>query len=206
MTSIITGDIINSRSLNDQGLWLSQLKQCLEYLSKGDNRTYEIFRGDSFQIEVKDFLDSFEHAVYIKSCLKCIKGIDIRLAIGIGDKTFQGDKVSESNGEVFQYSGGTLELLKQEKTNLKIKTSHNNLNKELNLYFKLALIAMDNWTVNSAETVKLSLEHKNKLQKDLAQLLGINQEAVSKRLKRAYFEEIQELNRLFREKIAILIQ
>jgi predicted XRE-type DNA-binding protein len=65
---------------------------------------------------------------------------------------------------------------------------------------------MDSWTVNTAEIVKLSLENQNKLQKELAQLIGINQEAVSKRLKRAYFEEIQELNLLYREKIDTLIQ
>jgi len=121
-------------------------------------------------------------------------------------KTFDGKKVTESNGEAFQYSGETLELLKQEKTNLKIKTDNEIINRELNLYFKFALIAMDSWTVNTAEIVKLSLENQNKLQKELAQLIGINQEAVSKRLKRAYFEEIQELNLLYREKIDTLIQ
>jgi len=205
MTSVITGDIIGSSKQVNPNIWLTSLKDALSMLESKSNK-WEIYRGDSFQIEIKDTKNSFESAVYIKSCLKCNKDIDVRLAIGVGEKTFDGLKVTESNGEAFQYSGETLELLKQEKTNLKIKTSNKILNRELNLYFKFALIAMDNWTVNTAEIVKLSIENQNKLQKELAQLLGINQEAVSKRLKRAYFEEIQELNLLFREKIDTLIQ
>jgi DNA-binding Lrp family transcriptional regulator len=63
---------------------------------------------------------------------------------------------------------------------------------------------MDNWTVNSAEMIKLSLEHPDKLQKELAEMVGTNQEAVSKRLKRANFEEILELDLMYREKIDIL--
>ena len=63
---------------------------------------------------------------------------------------------------------------------------------------------MDNWTVNSAEIVKLSLEHPNKIQTELAKLVGISQDAVSKRQKRAYLDEILELDYLYRHKIAQL--
>ena len=63
---------------------------------------------------------------------------------------------------------------------------------------------MDNWTVNSAEMVKLSLEHQTKNQTELAALLGISQDAVSKRQKRAYLSEIKELDYLFRHKIGQL--
>jgi hypothetical protein len=205
MTSVITGDIIGSTKHVNPNIWLNSLKAALGTLESNFNK-WEIYRGDSFQIEVKDIVNTFEYAVYIKSCIKCNKGMDVRLAIGIGEKTFDGNKVTESNGEAFQFSGETLELLKQEKINLKIKTINETLNRELNLYFKFALIAMDNWTVNTAEIVKLSLENQNKLQKELAQLIGTNQEAVSKRLKRAYFEEIKELDLLYRDKIDTLMQ
>lgn len=204
MTSVITGDIIGSTKHVNPDIWLNSLKDALGTLESKVNK-WEIYRGDSFQIEIKNIHNSFEYAVYIKSCIKCNKDMDVRLAIGIGEKTFDGKKVTESNGTAFQFSGETLEFLKHEKTNLKIKTVNQKLNNELNLYFKLALIAMDNWTVNTAEIVKLSLENQNKLQKELAQLIGINQEAVSKRLKRAYFEEIKELDLLYREKIDTLI-
>ena len=204
MTSVITGDIIHSTKYSDPNIWLTPLKSALTTLSP-DTKYWEIYRGDSFQIEIRDFLTSFEKAIYIKACIKCIKGLDVRLAIGIGSKTFEGEKVTESNGKAFQFSGETLESLKKEKINLKLKTPNETLNRELNLYFKLALIATGNWTVNSAEMVKLSLEHPDKRQKELAQIVGTNQEAVSKRLKRANLEEILELDLMYREKISTLI-
>ena len=60
---------------------------------------------------------------------------------------------------------------------------------------------MDNWTTNSAEIVKLSLEHPNMIQAKLAKLIGISQDAVSKRQKRAYLDEILELDNMYRQKI-----
>jgi len=203
MISIITGDIIKSRQANNDDLWLNPLKSALSKVS--DNASlYAIYRGDSFQLEQHTIEDSFITAVYIKACLKSVKGLDVRMSIGIGTKNYQGHSVSESNGEAFIFSGETFETLKKEKQNLKLKTSNNTINKEINLYFRLALIAMDNWTVNSAEIVKLSLEHPNMIQAELAKIIGISQDAVSKRQKRAYLDEILNLDAVYRQKIAQL--
>ena len=133
-----------------------------------------------------------------------IKGLDVRLAIGIGDKTYEGKDVTESNGEAFIFSGETLESLKREKQNLRIKTKNEEFDKELNLYFKLALIPMDSWTVNSAEIVKLNIENPDALQSDLGKIVGINQNAISTRQKRAHLDEILELDLMYRQKIAKL--
>ncbi|MBC3847119.1 transcriptional regulator [Winogradskyella echinorum] len=203
MTSIITGDIIKSRKAFNEDLWLTPLKLALSKLTT-DASFYDIYRGDSFQLECSDIKDSFRTTVYIKAFLKSIKGLDVRMSIGIGTKDYHGDSVSESNGEAFIFSGETFETLKKEKQNLKLKTSNEVINKEINLYFRLALIAMDNWTVNSAEVVKLTLEHPQMIQVELAKLIGISQDAVSKRQKRAYLDEILELDTLYREKIAQL--
>ncbi|MBO6879607.1 transcriptional regulator [Winogradskyella sp.] len=203
MTSVITGDIIKSRKAINEDLWLKPLKTALYELTE-DASFYDIYRGDSFQLECSNETDSFRTAVYIKAFLKTVKGLDVRMSIGIGDKQYQGISVSESNGEAFVFSGETFEILKKKKQNLRLKTSNETLNKEINLYFRLALIAMDNWTTNSAEIVKLSLEHPNMIQSELAEIIGISQDAVSKRQKRAHLDEILELDAMYRQKIAQL--
>ncbi|MFY0713089.1 transcriptional regulator [Seonamhaeicola sp. NFXS20] len=203
MTSVITGDIIKSREEHPEK-WMTTLKNTLSILSP-DSSNWEIYRGDSFQIEIEDIAQSFLAAVYIKACIKMIKGLDVRLAIGIGNKTYQGKDVTESNGEAFIFSGETLETLKKEKQNLRIKTIYSEIDYELNLYFKLALIAMDNWTVNTAEIVKLSIDNPNALQSELGKLIGINQNAVSTRQKRAHLNEILELDQMYREKTATFL-
>ena len=204
ITSVITGDIIKSRGQKQSDRWLNTLKSCLSTLGT-DGIDWEIYRGDSFQIEIKDLSTSFEACIYIKACLKTIKDLDVRLAIGIGNKSYNANTVSESNGEAFVFSGETLEGLKKEHQNLRIKTTDATFDEEFNLYFKLALIPMDNWTANSAEIVKLTLEQPKALQKNLANQLNINQDAVSKRQKRAHLDEILELNAMYQRKINQLL-
>jgi len=204
MTSVITGDIIKSREYPHPEIWLKTLKKALSKLEK-NTTLWEIYRGDSFQIEITDVYHSFEAAVYIKACVKMIKGLDVRIAIGIGNKTYQGKDVTESNGEAFVFSGETFEALKIEKKNLQIKTKDSNFNDELNLYFTLASTIMDNWSVNSAEIVKLSLEHPDWLQKELANQINISQNAVSKRQHRAYLLDILQLNSMFKQKLNQLL-
>lgn len=204
MTSIITGDIIKSGDLKHPNIWLDALKTSLSYLNK-DNSYWELYRGDGFQIEIKDIRKSFEAVIYIKASLKCNKHLDARISVGIGKKSFTGETIAESNGEVFQFSGETLEQLKKEKVNLKIKTKNPELDKELNLYFKLALVIMDNWSSKTAEIVKLYLENPDAKQEDLGKMTGITQNTVSERQKRAYLNEILELNTMYKEKISTLL-
>ncbi len=191
MTSIITGDIIHSQKANPQ-IWLGKLKS--ELSNVGSNpETWEIYRGDSFQVEIKDPSYALLATIKIKAAIKCIKQIDVRMAIGIGEKTYTASTVTESNGTAFIYSGEIFEKLVKEKQNLAIATSSEAFNDEMNLLFRFALIAMDNWTNNSAEMVYLALTNPGFSQKELGEMLGIKQNAVSNRLKRAYYDEISEL-------------
>lgn len=199
MICVLTGDIINSRGIKPD-TWMSVLKNALETI-EADTSKWEIYRGDSFQIELSDIEESFINAVYIKACIKTQHDLDVRIAIGIGEKSFEGTTVSESNGQVFQFSGETLEKLKQEKTNLKLKTSQPHLDRQLNLMFKLASVAMDNWTQNSAEIVKLAIERPDASQEDIGRSIDINQTAVSRRQQRAHLDLVLELDGYYRQQL-----
>lgn len=201
MISILTGDIINSRQ-TDTANWLEALKDALQYSAPKQS---EIFRGDSFQLQVKPE-DSFLSAVYIKACIKTFKDLDVRIAIGIGKKGHAAKKITEANGEAFIFSGEKLETLKHERINLAVRTSFPDFDKEINLAFRLALVAMDNWTPASAALIKLSLEHNNPSQKELAALIGKGQSSVSEALKRAQFHLIMDLDQEYRRKLKLLIQ
>ncbi|WP_455169899.1 transcriptional regulator [Aegicerativicinus sediminis] len=199
MIAVLTGDIIKSQEIAAPSIWLDRLKIALNFLSKEE--FWSIYRGDSFQLEIGNPRKAFIAAIYIKACIKTIKDLDIRIAIGLGNKEHQGKDVSESNGPAFVYSGETLEQLKKEKTNLKLKSDNPIFNDEINLYFKLLLIGIDHWTVNSAEVVKLTIENPNMLQTELAKLIGTSQNAVSKRQKRANLDEIFALDKMYNSKL-----
>src|SRR5680860_726664 len=111
MIAIITGDIINSRNVDAQK-WMPELKTVLNKYGS-EPKTWEIYRGDSFQIETLP-IDALKAAILIKSTIKQFKALDVRLAIGIGEKTYESEKITESNGSAFVYSGEAFEKLKKQ--------------------------------------------------------------------------------------------
>lgn len=194
ITSIITGDIINSRKSKNYE-WIEKLKEVLNQFGK-EPKQWEIYRGDSFQLEIP-VKEALKAAIQIKATIKQNKELDVRLAIGIGEKEHQAKKITESNGSAFVFSGECFDQLK--KTGLAIKTNHKEFDESMNLYLDLALLTMNSWTPNSAEIVKLSLENPNKTQKELAKKLNITQSNVSARIKRSGFDEIMRLENHYRK-------
>jgi hypothetical protein len=198
MTSIITGDIVNSRKLPSK-IWIDGLKELLN--TKGKNPSeWEIYRGDEFQIEIINPEEALLTALQIKAYLKTLK-LDARMSIGFGDKTYTAATVSESNGTAFVRSGELFETLKKQKTTLAINSGNNDLDTEMNLMLRLGLTFMDNWLVQSAEFVLASIGNKSLSQEEIGVKLGINQAAVSRRRKRAQFDLVLELDNHFRKKI-----
>ncbi len=204
MISILTGDVIKSRqSLSKK--WLTLLKDALNQ-SGVSPKDWEIYRGDSFQLEIKDPAESLLKAIHIKAALKTMKNMDVRMSIGIGKVNYRAAKITESNGEAFINSGERFETLKKEKRTLAIKSPWESFDTEMNMAIRLASIAMDNWSMASAELVKLSIEENKISQQEIGIKLGIAQSTVSERQSRAYYNEIMDLEKVFRNKINILIK
>jgi hypothetical protein len=198
MISIITGDIVNSRKLPSI-IWMDGFKKLLSSFGKNPIE-WEIYRGDEFQLEVKNPEDVLQIALQIKAFFKT-KKLDIRMSIGIGDKTYKAKKISESNGTAFSRSGEVFETLKKQKVNLAINTGDKEFDYEINLMLRLCLTFMDNWLTQSAEFVQIAISNQTLSQEEIGVKLGINQAAVSRRRKRAQFDLMMETENYFRQKI-----
>lgn len=190
MEAIITGDIINSEDYQ-AAEWLDILKNYFSRLGESPTN-WEIYRGDEFQLRVGPG-QALEVAIHIKALMKSIKGLDVRMGIGIGQVTFVGTGVSESNGPAYQLSGRTFEALKESKTNLTVATGDKSYDRALNLMIKLALNFVDDWSPVSAEIVAMALDNPDASQQEIAVQLNIQQSAVSQRQKRARLDLVQEL-------------
>lgn len=201
MTSVITGDIIGSRQQKSNH-WVEDLKKILRPFGATPSQ-WEVYRGDEFQIEVKNPEEALLTAILVKAHLRAIKS-DARMSIGFGDKTHNAEKISESNGSAFIHSGELFETLKKQKVTLALRTGNLEMDEKLNLMLQLALTFMDNWLVQSAEFVALAIENPSLSQEELGQKLGINQAAVSRRQKRAQFDLVMNLDRYFRTQIKLL--
>ncbi|MEA1876645.1 MAG: SatD family protein [Bacteroidota bacterium] len=205
MISIITGDIVNSQQLNNPEVWLKPLKDVFNEFGLSP-KIWDIYRGDAFQLEISEPGKSLITAIRIKAVVKKLKGLDVRMAIGLGTVEYASVRITESNGEAFINSGDLFEKLKENKMNLAIKSPWSDFDKELNLYLKLLLPVMDNWTTKSAELVDLILAKPQLKQNELADFLGIVQSSVSERQKRTYIDEILEVNALFNNKLSNLLE
>lgn len=198
MTSVITGDIIDSRKQKSKD-WVEDLKKILSPFGETPSQ-WEVYRGDEFQIEIQNPEEALLTAILIKAHLRAIK-LDARMSIGFGDKTHNGEKVSESYGTAFINSGELFETLKKQKITLAMRTGDAVIDEKMNLMIQLASTFMDNWLAQSAEFVAVAIENPTLSQEELGQKLGINQAAVSRRQKRAQFDLVMHLDRYFRTQI-----
>lgn len=198
MTSVITGDIIDSRKQKSKD-WVEGLKKILSPFGATPSQ-WEVYRGDEFQIEIKNPEEALLSAILIKAHLRALK-LDARMSIGFGDKTHEAEKISESNGAAFIHSGELFNTLKKQKVTLAMRTGDPIIDEKMNLMLQLALTFMDNWLAQPAQFVAVAIENPNLSQEELGLKLGINQAAVSRRQKRAQFDLVLQLDRYFRTQI-----
>lgn len=197
MISIITGDIINSRQAVPID-WLPVLKSVLNQYGK-EPEAWEIYRGDSFQLETTPE-DALKIVIHLKASIRQFKGLDVRMAIGIGKKDYHASKITESNGEAFVNSGYAFNMLNKKKT-LSLRSPWSKVDEQINLSIDLALLTMNGWQANAAYYIKTAIEHPDWTQLQLAKKLNKSQSAISESLNRAGFEDIMRLEKNYRELI-----
>ncbi|HKM43966.1 MAG TPA: hypothetical protein VJY12_00745 [Dysgonamonadaceae bacterium] len=214
MIAVVKGDIVASRKLVDQEKWLLPLKDLLS--SWGESpKNWELVWGDFFQIEFQHPEEALQKIFEIKALIKkiepldnrkLISTIDVRMAVGIGTKSYTGERISESNGSAFIYAGEKFDILKKESVTMGLKSEWQDFDNEINLYLKLAGTFMDKWSVSSAELIEVVLKNPTITQQEIGSLLGIKQSGVSGRWHRANVDELLAVERMYRNKIKTLLR
>ncbi|MEX0313106.1 MAG: transcriptional regulator [Allomuricauda sp.] len=199
MIAVLTGDIKNSTGY-EVPKWMPLLKQALNRYGK-EPKQWEIYRGDSFQLAVSPE-KALEAAIYIKACIKQKRGMDVRMGIGLGEKEYSAEKITESNGSAFILSGECFENLK--KQTLAVKSNSEIFDTQINLMLQLASLTMDSWLPVASKVVKTAMEHPKANQKELGVLLDKSQSNISEALIRAGFDEVQKMMQFYSTQLAQL--
>lgn len=194
--AVITGDIVNSSEF-ETTIWIKKLK---EIFSESDlDKNWEIFRGDSFQL-ICEAEKAIEILFSIKSGIKSIKGLDVRMSLGLGEIDYKGTQISESNGSAFVNSGRSFELLKKE--TLGIKSNDGDFNEIFEVMIKMADFISKGWQPGTSEIIYTALQNPEYNQSQLAEKLNKKSQGnISEALKRGGFEEIMSFNHFYKLKV-----
>lgn len=190
MVALITGDLVNSARVSSKK-WMPVLQRFLNKQGRSPG-TWEIFRGDSFQFKCKPEV-AFRKFLILKSIIKQLPGLDVRVSIGIGEIDYQAPRISGSNGSAFVRSGRTFDKMK-EKQYLAFCTGDEKLDKTLNLFARFASLIMDNWSITTAGTAQVLLENTSWNQQQVAEKMKINQSAVSQNKNRAQLDLLLDMD------------
>lgn len=186
--SVITGDIIDSTEAGNPEKWLPHLRDVLNKYGKSP-KMWEIYRGDSFQLEVKP-QEALKAALHIKAAIKSTSNLEVRMAIGMGTVEFKSDVITQNNGSAYVNSGRAFDQLTDKKKTLVFKSDDDDLNLDINMVISLTGALISSWTIPSAQILALIIQEPHISQSQLGLKLGITQPSVSARLRVAHAEEI----------------
>ncbi len=205
MIGVISGIIISTGKLKVAGQGLADLEALFESVTRRP-QYWDFYRENRFQIELTQPEEIVMMAMKIKAIVRSYKSLDVRLALGLGEKSFSAVRIIESNGSAFTYSDELLDNLKARKQFLSLRSPWKEWDEEINTYLKMSLVIMDLWKPKTAQLVSEVLQHPKKSQLEIASLLEIQQAGVSQGLKRAHLSELKNFEIQIREKIKSQIE
>lgn len=177
---VITGDLVNSTNIAAK--WrqtvVDALHVCVEESIPLTPVKLEIYRGDSFQVVVDKPEYALAIAIALRAKLKAEtpdgqKLWDARLAVGVGDISFENDNIVTSDGEAFRLSGHSFDHIGKKR--LSISTPWPDFNTNIELVTRFADNLITSWTAKQARVVYQSMLFP-KLQKDLAEELDMTRQ------------------------------
>ncbi len=194
--AILTGDLVRSRKVRNRKRIMMELKDVLEQTKDIYKAEYDLFRGDSFQLLLNSPIDAVAAAILIRSKLRHSATFseeewDARISIGLGDVTYIGESIKDSDGVAFQLSGEGIKELEKTKRRLIIKAPWKRSDTHFGLITKFADNIISNWSSYSAEVAYYRLMYKES-QVGLAKRMGKGQSTINTRISTAKLELIEE--------------
>ncbi|MDN3526168.1 hypothetical protein QWY79_12920 [Halomonas sabkhae] len=203
--AVLTGDIIDSRGLDDSQALFAVLDETLERLARAHDGRFERFRGDGFQLALPEPAAALEAAVMLRAGLirqGQDQRWDARIAIAVGEDDWQPEApLAAADGPVFVASGQGLDNMAED-THLSLTRPDAEPDPGLELLLRYVDELIEGWTTHAAEISHLRLWH-DESQQALARRLGIRQPSVHKRLRTARWALLGDTLAYFRERLAM---
>lgn len=209
IAGVITGDIVNSGNLSEEehSLCLKSLEKMMANLNDLYGVKGDIFRGDEFQVFVRDEILALRIAVVLRLCLMAeVKGADARVSIGIGSYGNIADEIRKTaKGEAFELSGRGLSDMKDERISVSVAS-----NKKLSRVAKLLITYLDfvlaGVSCKQAEILLFRVLYPENTHEELSVTANIPRRTVASRLQRSNATLILETISVLEEEIKGMIK
>ena len=189
MKAVITADIVNSTKIEETSRYLliEEVYKIIQEMQILSPIKCEMYRGDSFQVMVDDVKRCLEVAILIRLGLKRSNllehgKLDARMAIGVGEVSYEHEQVILSDGEAFRLSGRTFDKLN--KRRLLIATNINDVDEPLNVMLAFIDELLKGLSYRQSKYLYDSLLY-NMSQMELANVYNTSQPNIAKHLKSA---------------------
>jgi hypothetical protein len=193
--AVITGDIINSSALSTAAR--KKMQRMMDSFAHDPMETWigvamQYYRGDSIQALLLTDTRSLALRIglQLQSRLMASK-FRLRIAIGVGDYSYEGRDIITSDGSAFKASGQYLDTLKKTGEMISIAGDDDDFTAEWQTHSTSLNYIISDWTPLQAEVVDLQL--KDYTQQEMAKMLKITQPSVHQRLQAAGWPVISKI-------------
>lgn len=193
VAGVITGDITNSQSYSDDEFSdiLATLRASLTNYANLYGGDFDIYRGDAFQLVIKQTQHCMRTAVGVRLALKAHElSVDVRMSIAVGEVQFRPSEVKTGTGEAFVLSGRGLDNIKPH--HLAFYSGNHQLDNKTQLLTRFADAHISGLTQTQAQTLHAYLEASDKSHESIAAILDKNRSNVSRILNASNYKLIAE--------------
>lgn len=201
---VLTGDLVRSTGMTEHELdrarnvVLDRIEHMATWKANLLGARPEFFRGDSWQALLMEPGHFLRACVVLRASLKgANEHWDTRIAVGLGGATkINKARTSLSAGEAFLLSGRALDGMSMSESKLVVRGPDGAWS-TLNAWTQLCSAIIDGWTVKQAQVAALALSQapQTMRQAEIADHLGITQQAVSKSAAGAQLQAISDVCR-----------
>lgn len=202
--AVLSGDIVRSTELEHsiyEDLLYTLHNQLSLIRSLNPNNKFEVTRGDSFQVLVRDVENAATYALLLRTSLKSRNNnYDCRISLAIGHDVSIRHTIGSSTGDAFTLSGRALDNMTTD--TLKISTLVQPFNEHFGLLTKYVDHQISEMTERQCAITYIILKNQDSLtQKEIAELLGVNRVSVNRSINSANLNLITEYTQLFSQKV-----
>ncbi len=190
MQAVLTGDIVNSTKISStsEKALLKMLQQILQPYK------YEFYRGDSFQVYMKETPDSLRIALLCRTAAISIKEkveTDIKMSIGLGEVSEKIKTLGAAKGEAFIISGRSFDELQKTNERLIISSANDTANIAFQVIADHVNSIYGRMTAKQAKVIYELL--KGGLQQDVVKRLKKSKSTISQHASSGRWNEIEKI-------------